>query len=187
MGIRHVIAALCATACLAVTPPPLDALTVNEVFQEGVAAYRVGDLETARAKFQVVLDNHPAHPAAKAYLKRIELEADQPVTFAARLAGVSLTGINFREASLDSVLEYMTEKTREATDGEVVMNFVPKLPRQEMTNRKVTLTLNTGVPVTEILRYIGQLADVSFAAEQHAVVVTDTRDQPAPATDGTPE
>ena len=153
----------------------LAALTVGEVFNQGVQAYREGELAEARRKFELVLENDPGHPAARAYLRRIELDSRRPQSYLDRLEGVAIAGVNFRQATLDSVLDFLVQSVRESSDGELALNFVPKLTADEMRRRRLTLQLQSRVPLTEVLRYVGQLADVNFRNDTHALIVEDKR------------
>lgn len=156
------------------------AATVREVFREAVAAYHAGDMATARAKLELVLAQDPSHPAARAYLKKIEMEAARPQSIENRLTALMLTGVNFREATLESVFPYLSQMASEA--GGPGVSFVVKLTREQMQKRRVTLALAQPVPFTEVLRYVGQLAHVRFRYETHAIVVEDAGEQPSPAT-----
>lgn len=155
------------------------AATVQEVFREAVAAYNAGDIDTARSKLQIVLEKTPSHPAALAYMKQIELQERQPKSIESQVSEIMLSGTNFKEASLASVLDYLSQQSAEATGGANGVSFVAKLPAKEMHSRRVTLSLVNRVPMTEILRYVSELAGVVFRYETYAIVVEDVRTRPA--------
>ncbi len=151
------------------------ALTEQQAMQQGLQAYESGDLVTARTYFQMVLDNNPKHPTARAYLKRVEIDEKKPKPVTKRLETVQLTDIKFTEATLDSVLTYLVEATKTASGGKVDLNFVPELSPEEMKLRRVTLNLGGSVPLLEVLRYVGRLAEVEFRSDPHALIVVDKR------------
>ncbi len=164
-------------AYVQITAVAVSAATVQEVFREAIAAYNAGDLETARTKLELVLANSPSHPAARAYLKRIELQQKQPRSIESLVASINLSNTHFKDATLDSVLQYLSEKASGVAGAGASVSFVSKLPATEMQSRRLTLSLANSVPLTEILRYVGELAGVTFRYDAHAIVVEDAKTQ----------
>jgi len=80
-----------------------------------------------------------------------------------------LEKVDFREATLADVLDFLRQKGNQLGGGKVVINFVQSVD-ETARNAKITLTLQK-VPFTEVLRYIGGLANVQFTYEPYAIVV----------------
>jgi hypothetical protein len=61
--------------------------------------------------------------------------------------------------------------TDELTGGKLHPNFIYKGSSEDRTRPQITLRL-ANVPVSEVIRYVGELTGTSFAFEPHAVVGT---------------
>lgn len=83
--------------------------------------------------------------------------------------GVILPKVNFREASLSSVLDLLRQQVEEVTEGGTLINFVAQLPPEKLA-QKISLSLQN-VPLPAVLKYVGELAGVQFVSEQYAIVV----------------
>ncbi len=149
---------------------------------EGQRAYTGGDLETARRDFSLVLELDPSNRAATNYLRMIRVA--QPSGAAAgqdaqkQYAAVRLPSVQLREATLGSTLQYLKQALEKQGGGKVHINFVVQLPPEAIESERVTLNL-ADVPFTEVLRYVGDLAHVTFSFEQYAVVVKGVEASPA--------
>jgi len=87
--------------------------------------------------------------------------------------------IELKDTSLQSALELIRQQVETTTGGKTQVNFVLQLP-PELANKKVTLRLNH-VPVTEMLRYIGDLAGVAFQVQRYAIMVLPKSSAPTSA------
>ncbi len=149
------------------------ALTIQEAMQQGLRSMQAGDYAAARANFELVLKHDPKHPTARALLRQAEIAAQEPVMASSKLQGVKLPGVNFKEASLNSVFKYLVDATSAASDGKVTLNIVPELSQEELKSRRITLNLAGNVPLMEVLRYVGRLGNVEFRSDPHALIVID--------------
>lgn len=77
--------------------------------------------------------------------------------------------VEFKEASFDSTLDYLTQVAQRESGGRIAPNFV-RLYSPEIAEKPITLSL-TSMPYTEVLRYLGMLAGVEFVYEAHGIVV----------------
>ena len=91
--------------------------------------------------------------------------------------------VEFKDTTLQSALEFLRQRIEADSGGKTKVNFVLNLS-PELQNKKITLQMNH-VPVTEVLRYIGDLAGVVFQVEKFAIVVTPAGG-PAPANSPAP-
>ena len=100
----------------------------------------------------------------------------------AMLERVILDKVQFKDAGIAEVLEFLRQKGNQAAGGKVAVNFVKQLTG-DAAKAQVTLSLQQ-VPFTEVLRYIGELAEVEFVYERFAIVVRNksaASTGPAPA------
>ena len=81
--------------------------------------------------------------------------------------------VEFKDTTLQSALEYIRQHIESASGGKTQVNFVLNVP-SELANKKVTLQLDH-VPVTELLRYLGEIGGVSFQFQKYAILVTPRR------------
>lgn len=84
------------------------------------------------------------------------------------LQSLIIPKIEFKETSLESVLEILQQKAAAASNGRVHLCFVlePKL------NVLAPVSLNLqNIPLTEFLKYLGQVANVEFVVERYAISV----------------
>ena len=159
---------------------------VTDLMSDAQRTYVRGELAGAKEKFRLVLKLDPNNRTAQGYLRRIVAdEATQqagkpaPNTTEAALKKIILDKVDFRDATLTELLEYLRQKGNQLGEGKVAVNFVYQLDEQAK-GAKVTLTLQK-VPFTEVLRYIGELANVQFSFEPYAIVVKPRGAAPATA------
>lgn len=170
---------------------------VTDLMSDAQRTYVRGELAGAKDKFRLVLKLDPNNRTAQGYLRRIAAdEATQTAGKAApnatetALKKIILDKVDFKDATLVELLEYLRQKGNLLGEGKVAVNFVFRLEEQAK-NTKVTLTLQK-VPFTEVLRYIGELANVQFSFEPYAIVVkprgaapATTGNAPAPQSEST--
>jgi hypothetical protein len=169
------------------------ATDVSDLMTEAQRAYLRNDLAGAKEKFELVRKVDPNNRTAISYLRRIIAEEMQQNAGKAprnatqeALTKMILDKVEFREASLAEALEFLKKKGTLQGEGKVAINFVLQL--DEVTqNAKITISLQK-VPFSEVLRYVGDLAGVTFVYEPYAIVVKPRSGaQPAPtATAETP-
>ena len=149
---------------------------VSDLLTEAQRTYIRGDLTAAKEKFALVRKLDPANQTAISYLRRIT--ADEQTQLAGRAPGSAteaalrklvIEKVDHQDATLVDVLEFLRQKGTKSGDGKVAINFVMQLD-EPAKNAKVTLSLQK-VPFTEVLRYIGELANVQFTYEPYAIVV----------------
>ena len=152
------------------------AQTASQLYTQAVQTYNQGDVEKAKHQLQLTLEVDKNFRPASALLNRIALEqrADGGATPAAAVPVRSLermvVPVEFKDTSLQSALEYIRQHIESGSDGKTQVNFVLNVP-PELANKRFTLQLDH-VPVTELLRYIGESVGVSFEMQKYAIVVT---------------
>jgi len=85
------------------------------------------------------------------------------------LENLRVPKLEFREATLDSALQYLTQQASTLSGGDLKLNFVVKLSPEQQSK---TITLSLGdIPLSEVLKYVAELAGVSVSYETHAIVI----------------
>ena len=148
-------------------------------------AYISGDIATAKALFEKVLKDDPQNPAARNYLKNIlAAEAEIPVSAKVekQLQSLILPKVEFKDATLDSVLEALKQQASKASAGKTVVNFVV----QPGVNVSTPVTLHlTDIPFREAIKYVGDLVGADIVFDRYAILVKP-KATATPATEATP-
>jgi hypothetical protein len=160
-------------ASLALTAAASAAEDVTKLLSDAQTAYLRNEVETAKSLFEMVNKLDPKNQVAIAYLRRIQAEQAQRgvgTMQEKKFAALIIPKVEFREATLGAALDAIKKKADEASGGKLPVNFVLQLPEDVVKTQQVTLNL-TNVPFTEVLRYLGGLANISFAYDRYAIVV----------------
>lgn len=150
--------------------------SVQQILSDAQTAMLRNDTVTAKKNFEMVLQADPKNQIARNYLRIIaaqEAKAPKGSDTERQLATVIIPQVDFKEATLSSALEFLRQQVTKVSGGKTTVNFVVQLPEAQ-ANVPVTLSVRT-IPMTEVLRYIGDLAQVKFEYEKYAVKV-----KPAP-------
>jgi hypothetical protein len=159
-------------ALVFLVPDLVRAQSAQQILSDAQTAYIRGDMESAKKGFEMVYRMDPRNAVAIGYLRMIkvaEAKAPKGNDLEKQLEGVIIPKVEFREATLTSGLDYLRQAIGKVTDGKVPVNFVVNLP-EEQKNYPVTLSL-TNVPFTDVLRYVGGLANVKFSYDKYAISV----------------
>lgn len=149
-----------------------DPSNLQQVFNAAKTAYDAEDYEKAAIGFRKVLKYQPSYIYARKYLTQTEAmlkKGKTVVTLEGKLAKLQVPSVEFDNASLGTVMSYLAQKSAEISGGKVVANFIYKGPREDKESKMVTLKLGN-VPMTEVIRYVGQLTGTKFKYEEYAVV-----------------
>lgn len=92
-----------------------------------------------------------------------------------KLRNLTLSRIDFSNASLDETIEYLRVRSRDLDPTGRGIDFVVSLPEQTR-NRPVSLNL-TDVPFDEVLRYITEAAGATYRVEERAVRIVSLSDE----------
>ena len=157
--------------------------TAAEIFTQGQAAFNKGDLEIAQKHFELVYQLDPHNAQAVAYINRIKASgiganATNRAKREKELGAVIIPKVEFREATLGTALEYLKQQAAKASPNIAPVSFV--LPDDSIKMTPVTISLGQ-VPLTEVLRYLGDLAGANVTYEQYAVVIRSKKASPATA------
>lgn len=157
------------------------AQSASQTYAQGVEAYNRGDADGARQKFKLALEIDRNFRPAVGMLNRMAAEKKQAAspTLAKTLDRTPLS-VEFSNTTLTSALEFIRSKVAEDSGNKLLLNFAVNLP-PELANKKVTLKMD-GVPVLEVLRYMGELTGVRFEKQQYAIMVTPALEKAAAPT-----
>src|SRR6266853_3087237 len=175
--------ALALVASLSLTAAAVAQDAATQLLTEAQAAYLRGDLDSAKAKFESVVRLDPKNRTAIGYLQQIRAKQTTGSGGTERaLAAVVLPSVQFKDAELSAVLDALRQQLAKASGGKQAVNFVVQLPA-EQAKTPITLSLSS-VPFTEVLKYIGALANVTFTYDKYAIMVrpaTAAQAEPKPA------
>ena len=164
-----------------------DAATAPEIQQllkEGQESYQKGDIEGAKSAFEMVYSLDSRNITAINYLTRIRaMKGTAPkggVPIERQVASVMIPQIQFRDATLGSAVDYLKKAADKQTGGKVAVNFVVKLPPEQITTQTVTLALNQ-VPFTEAVKYLASVANLDVEYQQYAIVLKPKNGESASA------
>ncbi len=160
-------------ACLAVSASVLAADPVTDLLKEANTALLRGEFEAARAKANSVKSLDPRNAKAAELLKKIQtMEAGQGGGTEKVVAGLVVPSVQFRDAELSAALEALRQQVDKLSGGKKNVNFVSQLSEAQ-AKTPITLSLSN-VPFTEVLKYIGTLANVTFTFDKYAIMVRPT-------------
>lgn len=153
------------------------AQTATQLIVEGRRAYMSRDLDTARTKFQQLLETDPGNTTAIQFLRAIEIVEAKASAAGNTFDKVVLPQVEFRNATFREALDYLKQQ---AAKQNVAVSFVTQLPDETLA-KPITLSLKN-VPFTEALRYLCETSGAQYAIEKYAIVIKPLG-SPAPVSD----
>jgi tetratricopeptide (TPR) repeat protein len=178
------IATLLLTISTLLLAAPLPAQqSTQAVYNQGVALFNEERYDEALVLFEQVLQANPGFVYARNYAARCKTAMAQNLgpknDLEGRLSRVIIPEIAFADAPIGDVLDYLASRTQEITKGETVVNFIYKGTPEQRTGTPITLSLRN-VPLSEAIKYVGELSRSKVKYEPHAVVI-DPNPGAAPA------
>lgn len=147
--------------------------TSRDVYNLGVQLYQKQEYAQALALFEKVLAVKPGDPYTRSYISKCKTAIANNVgkknDLEGQLAEIRIPQIEFKDAPIGDVLDFLAQRAEEITQGKVVPNFIYKGTTEQRKGTTVSITLRN-VPMTEAIRYIGQLTRTHFSYEEHAIV-----------------
>lgn len=149
------------------------AQSFKAAYTEGVRLFDAGDYEGALTRFELAIRANPRSPHARSYMIKSKTAVAQGLgskkSLEADLAKIIIPQINFEDAPIGDVLEYLAARAEELTNGKLRPNIIYKGTPEQRQNTLITLSVRN-VPMTEAIRYVGQMSRTHFKYEEHAVV-----------------
>lgn len=153
---------------------PVQAEDLNQVYQQGRAAFYKGDYATAQQLLTRVAAANPKHADTNNMLGYIRAHhKPESNTLKNQYAAVILPKVELQDVTLAEAMEGLRVLTKTASADKVTPNFIIK--GADTGSRKVTLSLSN-VPLSEVLNYVTQLTSTRLVYEQHAVILTSVAD-----------
>jgi tetratricopeptide (TPR) repeat protein len=164
--------------------------SAQAVYNQGVALFNEEKYDEALVLFEQVLQANPSFVYARNYAARCKTAMARNLgpknDLEGRLSRVIIPEIAFADAPIGDVLDYLASRAQEITKGETVVNFIYKGTPEQRTGTPITLSLRS-VPLSEAIKYVGELSRSKVKYEPHAVVIDpNPGSEPAPAAGGTP-
>ena len=179
---------------LSTTPVFAAGESVQQILSDAQTAYLQGDLATAKKDFDMVLQLDPKNQVARNYMRILQSQlaaAPKGNVMEKQLSTVILPKLDFRDASIGSVFDYLRQQVPKVTAGKSTVNFVLQVPDATLQSQTVTLQL-TNVPFPVALKYLCDLAELQPEYQQYAVKITPrgaatAKPTTAPETAGPPK
>jgi hypothetical protein len=147
----------------------------RKTYHQAIAERDAGKLVAAETRAKSLLRMRPGDPYVRRLVVDIQnrrRELRQTPQWQRALQQIIVPEVNIEGASLAEVLDYIRVKAEEGSGGRGAPSFVVR--SKEAGEREITLKLKN-VPLSEVLRYAGDLGDVRFSYEKYAIVANDTR------------
>lgn len=151
------------------------------IYQEAKRSYDAGKLADAEQQAQFVLGTYPHYAPAVTLLKMIR-RADDGTSgqIGRKLDRIIIPRVNFRDALVESALDFLRDETRRLDPEKKGVNIVPNIP-DDIKKRKITLDL-VDVSAADLLRYIAEVGGFRYRIERSAVLISSDE----PVKPGTP-
>jgi hypothetical protein len=168
--------------------------SAQQILSDAQTAYIQGDLVTAKKNFDMVLQLDPKNQVARNYLRILQSQlaaAPKGNVIEKQLSTVILPKVDFRDASIGSVFDYLRQQVPKITGGKTTVNFVIQVPDATLQSQTVTLQLGN-VPFPVALKYLCDLAELQAEYQQYAIKITprgagSAKPATAPETAATPK
>ncbi len=145
----------------------------QQLLTQAQTEYRKGDMASAKRDFETVQQLEPHNQTAINFLRQIAAMGGKNGLASLperQVDGLVIPKVEYKEATLDSVLEALKKSVAKLTDNKVALNFVAQIPDEQLRTQTVTLSL-TNVPFTDVLKYVGSVANVRFTFDKYAILV----------------
>jgi hypothetical protein len=142
-----------------------------EIQGEAVRAFQAGDYGTAKTLFESLLSMNPKNVAARNYLRAIAQRERSGQRLEEALRKIVIPTVNFRDTTVREAVAYVSQKVQELSGGKQAVNVVWIVSPEQAASTRVTLSLRN-VPASEVLRYIGDAANLRFSYDSLALKIS---------------
>lgn len=165
----HTVLLVGAAALLGLCVPTVRAQDdLHVLYEEGKAAFNAGQLELAREKLALVLARNPEHPQTRAMMIQIENKLGPNNTMLRKSYDkVIIEKFDVTEAELSEALQALKILAKNASGGKVIPNVIVRDP--DLAKKPISLNLSK-IPLSEALRYLGELSGAHITYDKAAVV-----------------
>ncbi|MGA7214140.1 MAG: hypothetical protein WBX20_08035 [Terrimicrobiaceae bacterium] len=142
----------------------------SEMQAEAVRAFQAGDYATAGSLFESLLSIDPKNVVARNYLRAIAQRRKSGPGLEGALGKILIPKVDFRDVSVREAVAFVSQTVRELSGGKQSVNVVWLASPEQTANARVTLSLQN-VPASDVLRYIGDSANLRFSYDAQAVTI----------------
>jgi tetratricopeptide (TPR) repeat protein len=160
-------------ATVSVCAEPSPAELADRFYNQGIAAEKAGDPETAKEAFNQALALNPNHAHARYRLGQVRVNAGAIAARGreAKFGEVMIPKIEVDGATLQETIDLLAIVVERESKGKVTPNFVMQDPTGKLSDAKITLKLNN-VPARAVMHYMTTQAGAKVKFEEHAIVVS---------------
>ncbi len=137
-----------------------------------MALERTGQYDEAEARCIRILEQRPNDQLAKRFLSEIQdrrRQQNPSANLKHKLAEIIIPEVNVRGAAVADVIDSLQMEGQKRSADKAPINFVWQAPEESKTV-KVTLILRS-VPLTDVLKYVTEIAGLRYRVDAHAVVI----------------
>lgn len=156
--------------------PQLSDDELGNLLIEAVMLKQRGLYDEAEERCKRILAQKPDQPTVKQLVVEIQGmrqrfgSQQQPESkLQKKLSEIIIPTVNFREAALGDVIEFLQQESGKLSADKTVVNFVWQAP-EESRLKRVTLSLQK-VSLSEVLRYAIHGTGLSYRLDPYAVVI----------------
>ncbi|HEY5707132.1 MAG TPA: hypothetical protein VIS96_16340 [Terrimicrobiaceae bacterium] len=142
----------------------------HEMQAEAVRAFQAGEYSTAKSLFESLLAIDPKNFTARNYLRAIAQREQGGPGLEEALKKILIPTVDFRDVTVREAVAFVSQKVRELSGGKQSVNVVWMVSPQQTADIRVTLSLQN-VPASDVLRYIGDSANLRFSYDALAVKI----------------
>lgn len=130
-----------------------------------------GALAVSAAAESIPTNTGPAKPAAAVPAPAAPVRPARPPTLASKVHTIVLPDMNFRNAPLSEIVDFIVDRSREADpEGVGVSIIVKDDARGTLRNRRLTISLRKPT-IEEAFRLLSSAAGLTLRIDRSAVVV----------------
>ena len=142
----------------------------GEIQAEALRAFQAGDYRTARSLFESLVSMDPKNTAARNYLHIIAQREKRAPNLEETLKRIIIPRVDLRDTTVPEAVSFVSQKVHELSAGKYSLNVVWMVSPAQAAESRVTLSLRN-VPVSEVLRYVGDASNLRFHFDTLAVKI----------------
>jgi len=137
--------------------------------QDGLTAYRAGDLTAAKALFESALVSDPKNVTARNHLRLISQKLARSATLKKTLDGIILSSLALNDVSAREAFDYTAQLINKQGPEGFRLNLVWIVPADYPA--KINLTLE-GIPASTAIEYLASSAGLNVEFDEYAIKVS---------------
>jgi len=145
----------------------------NAYYQQGMAAEKTGNPDTAKAAYEAAIKTNPHNANARYRLGQVQVNSTKIAAIGRKnkLDTVIIPEFKLDEATFKEALAALSLLMEKESKGEVRSNFIVQDASGALNEAKVSLVLK-GTPAGAILNYMLEQVNAKARFDEHAIVLT---------------